>query len=179
MKNEMLIALVSAASAVVSGMYAFSSARTARRMYNIVKAEYIEKSTSISAYLIDSAYWKHSSDMTIVAFAVRLDNSANAPNSISIIELITHLHSDSSRSTKLVLEPCTEPGPPYWRLDNLSNVINLNPRSSLSGSIAFTLPSVASSSRRIEKYELVFTTSLGDRTIIESHILRRRKDAVF
>lgn len=177
MATETIIALVSALAAVISALMAWHSAATARTALKLAEADHREKHETVKPYLIDGVCWRNDQMEDYVSFACSFTNSANAPNTIVRIDLIAYAYDDDGNLSQAILNPVTQDTPPLWDLSKLPVPVNLEPRSTVSGWISFKVPKHMITNRRIDKYEVASITSLGERSIVESYLLRRLADA--
>lgn len=171
--TETKIALVSAVAAIISALMAWHSAATAKSALKLAEADHKEKHVTIKPYLIDSVCWQNDKLENFVSFACSFTNAANAPNTIVRMDLNVHAYDEEGNPSRVILNPIIEDAPSLWDLKKLPAPVNLESRSTLSGWISFKLPLHFVTKRRIDKYELVSTTSLGERVIVESYLLRR------
>lgn len=176
MTAEAIIVLVSAVAAVISALMAWHSAATARSALKLAEIDHREKHDSLKAYLIDGTCWQNEQAEDYVAFACSFTNSANAPNTIVRIDLVVHAYNGEGNLSHAILDPIIQETPPLWDLKTLSVPINLEPRSTVSGWISFKMPKHLVTSRRVDKYEIASVTSLGERAVVESYLLRRLKN---
>ncbi|WP_157058522.1 hypothetical protein [Azoarcus sp. CIB] len=176
MTTETTIAIVSCLGAVISALMAWHSAKTARRALTLAEIDYREKHDALKVYLIDGACWRNDHAVDYVAFACSFTNSANAPNTVIRVDLITHAYDESGNLSQAILHPVVQEAPPLWDLKTLCVPINLEPRSTVSGWISFKVPKQLINKKRIDKYELASVTSLGERAIVESYLLRRLRN---
>lgn len=176
MTTEAIIVLVSAIAAVISALMAWHSAATARSALKLAEADHREKHDSLRVYLIDGTCWQNDQAEDYVAFACSFTNSANAPNTIVRIDLIVHAYDREGNQSQAILDPIIQEMPSLWDLKTLLVPINLEPRSTVSGWISFKVPKHLITNRRVDKYELASVTSLGERAIVESYLLRRLRN---
>lgn len=173
MTIETTIAIVSCLAAVISAAMAWHSAATAKRALTLAEIDHREKHDTLKVYLIDGACWRNDQADDYVAFACSFTNSANAPNTIIRIDLITHTYDESGNISQAILHPIVQEAPPLWDLKTLCAPLNLEPRATVSGWISFKVPKHLINKKRIDKYELASVTSSGERAIVESYLLRR------
>ena len=173
MTTETQIALVSAIAAIISALMAWHSAATARSTLKLAEADNKEKHETIKPYLIDGVCWQNDKLESFVSFACSFTNAANAPNTIVRMDLNVHAYDEEGNLSQVILDPIIEDTPSLWDLKKLPVPLNLEPRSTISGWISFKLPTHLVTKRRIDKYKIVSTTSLGKRAIVESYLLRR------
>jgi hypothetical protein len=171
--TDTTIAIVSCLAAVISALMAWHSSATAKRALKLAESDHREKHDALKVYLIDGACWRNDQAEDYVAFACSFTNSANAPNTVIRIDLITHAYDENGNVSQAILDPIVQEAPLLWDLKTLCVPINLEPRSTVSGWISFKVPKHLINKKRIDKYELASVTSLGERAIVESYLLRR------
>lgn len=173
MDTNTLIALASAAAALLSALYAASAARSAKRSADISERQYEDTAAGVKAYLIDAYSWADRDQRLIVAIGCTLTNLASAQTSIVRTELRVHEYSSTGKSSCLILRPILADPLPGVRLERLPGILNLPERGTTSGWLTFHLPNLFSEQRTVDKYELQFTTATGYRTEISTHIMRK------
>ncbi|MDP2820227.1 MAG: hypothetical protein Q8O29_18515 [Polaromonas sp.] len=171
------LAIASAVAAVFSALYAWHSARIAKRALGIVEQDHIERHAGIAGYLIDGVSWESAETGIFVALACSLSNSASAPNSIARVELHLHVFDSSGATSTVILKPVSRDAPLLWELPSISVPINLQARSTLSGWLVYQIPLRVSQALSIDRYELVFSTSTGERITLETYLLKRIENA--
>lgn len=173
LSTELLIALLSAIGAVISAFYAWRSARIANEALELTRRDHVERHTGLSAYLIDGVAWDDQGGERLVAFACSVSNTASAP--LSVIRIDLHLHSvlGDGSTTQLVLTPEAAGTPSIWDLKPLTAPLNLDARTTASGWLGYRIPQRVGQAMTIDKYEIVFLTSTGDRTSVEQYLLQR------
>lgn len=176
MTTEIAIAIASCLAAIMSALMAWHSAATAKIALKLAETDHREKHDILKVYLIDGACWQSDLAENYVAFACAFTNSANAPNTVVRIDLIVHAYDEEGNLSKAVLHPIAQETPSLWDLKTLSVPINLEPRSTVSGWISFKVPKHLINKKKIDKYELASVTSLGERAIVESYLLRRLRN---
>jgi len=175
--TETIIALVSAIAAGFSVLMAWHSASTARSALKLAEADHREKHDMLMVNLIDGTCWQNDNAEDYVAFACSFTNSANAPNTIVRIDLIVHAYDGEGNLSQAILGPSVLETTPLRDLKILSVPINLESRSTVSGWITFKVPKHLITKKRVDKYELASVTSLGERAVVESYLLRRLRNA--
>lgn len=176
MTTETIISLVSCLAAVLSALVAWHSAATAKRALRLAETDHREKHDNLKVYLIDGACWRDEQSEDYVAFACSFTNSANAPNTVLRLELVTHAYDEEGNLSQAILPPIAQDAPLLWGLKPLELPINLEPRSTVSGWISFKVPKHLINNKRIDKYEIAAVTSLGERVVVESYLLRRLRN---
>ena len=174
--TETIIALVSCLAAVMSALVAWHSAASAKRSLKLAETDHREKHDSVKVYLIDGACWQSDQSDEHVAFACSFTNSATAPNTVVRIDLNVYAYDDEGSLSQAILQPMGEANPSLGDLKPFLVPINLEPRSTVSGWVTFKVPKRLLTKKRIDKYELTSVTSLGERAIVESYLLRRLRN---
>lgn len=169
----MIIAFVSCLAAVLSALLAWRSGATAKRALKLAEADHREKHDSLKVYLIDGTCWQNDQCDDYVAFACSFTNGANAPNTVVRIDLNVYAYDEEGTLSQAILQPLGQGSPSLWDLKPLLVPINLEPRSTISGWVTFKVPKHLIMKKRIDKYEIASVTSLGERAIVESYLLRR------
>ena len=131
-----------------------------------------DKERGLHAYLIDNALLPLPSDTRCIALACTLTNLASVPNSISAAELSVYEYQKSGVPLKLILRPSNGDVSTPWSLAPFTLPINLEPRSSTSGWLAFLLPDAFGAERTIDKCELLFASAVGERASVETYLLK-------
>lgn len=170
MNNETILALVSAIAAALSALYAYSSSRTAQKLFSIAKAENDEKKLSIEAYLIDSALWRGQDNDTYVMFYLKFINSSSAQNSITAASL--HF---IAGNTNFVLESHNKIPTCLWEATSFVSSMKFEAAECRHCVIHFLIPQ-AIAQRDVEKYTLFCTTLRGADISLESYIMKDRTD---
>jgi len=152
---------------------AWHSAATAKSTLKLAEADHKEKHETIKPYLIDGVCWQNDKLENFVSFACSFTNAASAPNTIVRIDLNVYAYDEEGSLSQVILDPIIKDTPSLWNLKKLPVPVNLEPRSTVSGWTSFKLPAHLVTKKRIDKYELVSTTSLGKRAIVESYLVRR------
>lgn len=173
---ELLAAVASAAAAIAAALFAWRSARLASQALDIAKRDHQERHSGLSAYLIDGVAWDDDRGR-LVAFACSVSNTASAPLSIVSMELHLHVVASDGTATKLILAPQVAGAPAIWDLKALVHPLNLDPRATSSGWLGYSIPDRVAESMSIDKYEIVFQCSTGERVTLEKHILQRIENA--
>ena len=170
------IAAIAALAAVAAAFFAWTSWRVSKRSLKLAEQDNQEKHTGIGAYLIDGVRWSKSVDEQQVAFACSISNTANAPLAVVRIDLHLHAFDKTGNLSKAILEPAAGTDLPFPDATILSAPLNLNARSTVSGWIKFRLPTHVCQSLTIDKYELVFDCSTGERTKLEQFLIKNIHD---
>lgn len=179
MKIETIITVISAIAALLSALYASRSARSAAKSLALSIIDHRERHESVQAQLIDGVAWNTETNECMVAFACNLTNQAVAPNTILSIELHVTEYVDTGETTKLILTPTLNqaPSPSDFQLQPFPSPLNLSPRSTISGWVTFRIPDHFAESKQIDKYKVVFNSSLGQRASVEQFLIRKIEDA--
>lgn len=167
-----LIAVASAIAALLSALYAASSARSAAKSLAFMQQDRNDKEKGLHAYLIDTALLPLAEEKRVVALACTLTNLASVPNSISAAELHVYEYQTSGVPLKLVLRPSGCDASTPWSLARFTIPVNLDPRSSTSGWLAFMLPDAFGVERAIDKCELLFSSAVGEQASVETYLLK-------
>lgn len=172
--NETLVAVVTTGAAVVSAVAAWRSQSIAKEAFRIARLDHRERHDDLKPYLIDGFSWKSRNGEKYVLFAMSITNSANAPESLVRVELKVYAYDSNGNSSHVILEPTPEIITDVipWSLEPLASPLNLNPRHTVSGWIGFKLPKLFTTSKTIERYEIVGITATGIRVVTESYLLR-------
>ena len=159
-------------AALLSALYAASSARSARRSADLAQNEADERRRGLAAHLVDSVCWTGDDHREFVALGFTLTNLASLPNTVVRTELLVHEYATKGEPVRLALSAAEAVNPPGRSLQHLGLPLNLLPRTTSSGWLAFSIPPGFSARNTIDKYELVFLDSSGKRTTIETHLVR-------
>lgn len=166
------VSVASAVAALLSALYAANSARSARRSADLAQNEAEERGRGLSAYLVDAVSWTGDDQREFVAIGFTLTNLASLPNTATRTELALHGRAEEGESIRIVLSAAEHANPRDRSLPLVGLPLNLSPRATESGWLAFMLPPGFSKRNMIDKYELVFHDSTGRRTTIETHVMR-------
>lgn len=131
-----------------------------------------DKDKGLHAYLIDNALLPLPEGKRVVALACTLTNLASIPNSISAAELHVYEYQASGIPLKLVLRPSDGETSTPWSLARFTVPLNLDPRSSTSGWLAFKLPDAFGVERAIDKCELLLSSAIGEMASVETYLLK-------
>lgn len=172
-----VISIVAASSAVLSAISAWRSSRAARENFRMAKIDFEEKHDSIRAHLVESVTWDSGKCEKIASFACTYSNAANAPNTLERVELLVcALNSDGTNIT-VVLDPIRDAAMSHRSIRQLEVPLNLAARSTASGWVSFILPKYLLDTKRIDKYQIVASTSTGKVLTLDSHLLTKIKNA--
>jgi hypothetical protein len=171
------VAIVAAIAAAASALFAWLSSRTASRALKLAEQDHMERHAGLSVYLIDGVRCTPRADEQLVAFACSVSNQANAPMAISRIELHVHAFDTDGRVSCVVLTPSPAIVKPFPDLSALPVPLNLQPRTTASGWLCYRIPERVARVLTIDKYELAFISSTGDRTTLSQYLLRNLSDA--
>jgi hypothetical protein len=169
---EAIIAGASAIAAIVSAIYAWRSTQVAREALELARSDHREKHSGLSAYLIDGKSWDTEAGQRCVAFACTVSNTASAPLSVPRVELHLHVVNSDRGMSRLVLQPDPTAVPMPWQSTPLLPPINLESRSTASGWVRYVLPPRVVEHMTVDKYEVVFLASTGERTSVEQYLLQ-------
>ncbi len=175
---ELIVAVASAVAAIIAAVYAWRSARIAGKALELAQHDHQERHADLKTYLIDGVTWDEDEGESMVAFACSISNTASAPFSIATIDLHLHAIAKDNTSTRVVLAPTTVDGPSIWELKPLIAPLNLDARATASGWIGFKLPKRVVDAMKVDKYEVVFQCSTGERSSVEQYLLKRIQNAV-
>ena len=167
-----LAAVASAIAALLSALYAAHSARAAAKSLALMQQDRNDKEKGLHAYLIDNAIFMQPSDKRSIAMACTLTNLASVPNAISAAELHVYEYQPSGVPLKLILRPSNVELPIPWDLGRFATPINLEPRSSKSGWLAFVLPDAFGVERVIDRCEILYSSAVGERASVETYLLK-------
>lgn len=173
MDQNTLITLISSVAALLAALYASVQARHTAKSVDLALQDHRERHESIQAELIDGVGFEASNKQSIVAIACNIINRAIAPNTVTAIELHIHEFNKDGNASKLVLLPVITDSPTIWTLQPFPSPLNLAERQTMSGWVCFRIPESFANKRIIDKYELVLRNSMGHRTAVELHLLRR------
>ena len=177
MQVETIIAAVSVVVALLSVLYAIRNSRTAEKALALAVSDQGEKHESIEARLIDGLAWEGEKKQQMVAFACMIINRSTAPNTVVSTELHLHEFDELGQTTKLILLPEPRNVPSGGSRQPLPSPLNLLPRSTVSGWLTFHVPEHFAKKKRIDKYEVVFLNSVGDRTSVVQYLIRKVENA--
>jgi hypothetical protein len=167
------ISIFSALLALASAVFAASSAKSARRSADLAEREQAERTKSLQAYLVDTAGYKGPDHEEVVAMCGTIANLASQANTVLRTQLVVHEYATSGEPSRLVLSPVEDIDPPGATLKRLAVPLNLQARSTATGWLTFVIPENFVSSKTLDKYELIFTDSLGGRTTLECYVVNR------
>lgn len=167
-----LIAAASAVAALLSALYAASSARSAAKALSLMRKDRNDKEMGLNAYLVDSGLFALPAGKQAIAMACTLTNLASVPNSLVAVELHIYEYQTSGTPLKLVLRPSEDASFVPWSIGRFAMPLNLEPRSSASGWLAFVLPEAFGIGRAIDKCELLFSSATGDQASVETYLLK-------
>lgn len=167
------VAAIATIAAVASAFYAWRSHRTASKALKIAEAEHGEKHSGLSAYMIDGVAWDTENSERLISFACSISNIANAPLSITTSDLHVFAYNSDGNMSEIVLKQAGEGSPAIWNITRLAIPADLPPRSTLSGWITFRIPDRVLDSMSIDRYQLQFKTSTGERATLDKYIVQR------
>lgn len=167
------IAAFAMIAAVASAFYAWRSHRTASKALKIAESEQKEKHSGLSAYMIDGVAWDTEKSERMVSFACSISNTANAPQSITTSDLHVFAYNSDGNMSEIVLKQTTEGSPAIWNITKLAIPADLPPRSTLSGWISYKIPDRVLDSMSIDRYQLQFMTSTGERAVLNKYLIQR------
>lgn len=169
------VAIISAAAAVVSAAYAWLSSRTASRALRLAEDDHRERHAGFDAYLINGVTYQVGENAEFAAFACSVINKANAPIAISRVDLRVSAFDEDGRVSQIILDPTPATVKPFSNLGSLPVPLNLPPRTTTSGWLSFKIPERVAHSFRIDKYELAFISSDGERATLSQYLLQSVK----
>lgn len=164
-------------AAIAAALFAWRSARTADRALEIAQSDYRERHAGLAAYLIDGIAWDDDDKDRLVAFACSVSNAASSPLSVARVDLHLHVVTDDGTATRIVLAPQSSGAPAIWDLKALQIPLNLDAKATASGWLGFKIPTRVSDTMTIDKYEVTFQSSTGERAAVEMHLLQRIQNA--
>ncbi len=167
-----ITSVASAIAALLAALYASHSARSAAKSLVLMQRDRSDKDMGITAYLIDTALFFRSDTRRSIALASTLTNLASVPNSISAAELHIHEYTDTGAPLKLILRPTDTDLDTTWDYPRFVVPLNLDARSSTTGWLVFDLPDAFGIDRAIDRCELWFSSAIGERTSVETYLLR-------
>ncbi|WP_146218532.1 hypothetical protein [Pseudomonas sp. RW409] len=173
LSKDSIISIVSAAAAILSLLISYYSSNIARRALKIAEEDHKEKHSTLSTYLINGTMWDTNDKIRFVAFSFSISNSANAPKTITQTDLHLHVYDRAGRTHEITLKPTNKHPTHIDSSKIIEPPINLNARTTISGWLIFEIPRRITETLSIDKYELAFTTSSGERSSLESFLLMR------
>lgn len=174
MTLELKISLLSAATALGSAYWAWSSARTAKRALALSEEDAMTKREALSAYLINALRWNEGSK-DYISFSCSYTNRSSHPTTVERIELVVHGFDLGGSGSNIRINPEQET-PKGSTFSTLKMPLNLSARTTNSGWLSFKLPQSWIAKFIIEKYELVATTWSGQKVTLESYIVLKQGD---
>lgn len=172
MTLEFKISLLSAAAALGSAYWAWSSARTARQALALSEEDSLTKREALSAYLINALRWDHETE-EYISFSCSYTNRSSHPTTVERIELIVHGFDLSGTGSNIRINP-EQDTPEGSAFSTLPLPLNLPARTTSSGWLNFKLPKSWATKFIVEKYELVATTWSGQKVALESYIVMKQ-----
>lgn len=174
---ELILSMASALAAIAAALFAWRSARIAEQSLEISQSDHRERHAGLAAYLIDGIAWDDDGQDRLVAFACSVSNTASSPLSVARVDLHLHVVTDDGTTTRVVLSPQASGVPAIWDLKALQAPLNLDTKATASGWIGFKIPPRVADTMTIDKYEVVFQSSTGERASVEMHLLQRIQNA--
>lgn len=171
---ETSAAIASAVAALIAAFYAWRSTRVANRALRIAEDDHRERHSGLAAYLIDGVSWDDQEQGRAVSFSCSLTNAANAPRSIAHAQLHLHAFDLDGTTTEIVLHPTNDAGPDSKPIEI---PINLAARTTVSGWLTYRIPNRIVDALTIDRYELTFLASDGERASLNCYLLRRIENA--
>ena len=175
--TELVIAASSAIAALLAAAFAYKSYQIAKKSTAMHEAEHFSKMTKISGYLENSYKEKNiNKDQHLAAFCIKFSNKSESTDSISDIYMETHYINKSDRLSKIQVN-CDAIIERYNDQEIATKLpIALPPRTTTMHWFTFKIPSVATQSKRIQKYVICASNGKDDKVTVESYILQEKYD---
>ena len=104
---------------------------------------------------------------TILGIRLFGRDAAHAPLSVVRADLHLHVFDAEGEASEVILQSTRKRTPPIWDLKMLNIPLDLETRASASGWLSYRIPERVSQALTIDRYELVFVSSSGDRASLE------------
>ena len=168
--TETIIAAASALAAIGSAIYAWRATAISKEALRLSKLDFDERHGDVRPYLTDSMTWLSQDGDRHYSAACLFTNTANAPITISSIELVLHSYGDT---TKIKVDPIQVKIEMPINLPQLNSSINLSARESISGWLTFKIPKHVVNTKKVDRYEIVGTDSMDKRVSIDAYIVKQ------
>ncbi|MDI9247704.1 hypothetical protein QMZ25_03795 [Stenotrophomonas sp. RS-48] len=153
-------AVASVLVSAVSALWAWSSARIAKRALALAQAEADQNQEGITAELIRALKWQRNGS-SFMSISCSVNNSSKSPTVVNRMELMIHFFDPSGIGNKMLLPSCAS-SPSGSDFSRLEQPLNIQPRSAVSGWVSFDISQLPEGSK-VERHEMVGTTWSGKR----------------
>ncbi|WP_157139352.1 hypothetical protein [Pseudomonas fulva] len=167
------IAIGALLASLLSLLVSVKSYHVSKGTMAIAEQDHQDKYKEIIGYLIEGFKWVDG-DKSYVAFAISYTNNASYPNSFKDIFLEIEYYGEGRVFNKVKLSPSTAVLPVNMRgsWEDLGMPINISPKETKSGWIAFQLPGAGRAKISVDTYRVIATSVSGKTTVLESYILK-------
>lgn len=163
--------VVSALAAVLSAVWAWSSARSAAQSHQLALEQGAKQKPNIDMYLIDSEQLGADAGTdTTYRFRLRMTNLSEAPNAIVQLFLEIEYARGNSRGLQLTLPHQPVDDGASFRLPKL-----MQPKDSVDGWVTFTLPNELRQGARAETYQVTLMDAEANRFSVRPIIIPQRQ----
>lgn len=163
--------MLSALAAVLSAVWAWSSARSAAQSHRLALEQESKRKPSIDVYLIDGEQLgADASAASTYRFRLRVTNLSEAPNAIVQLILEIEYARGNSRGLQLLLPHQPVDDEVSFRLPKL-----LQPKEAVEGWATFTLPNELRQGARTETYQVTLVDAAANRFSVRPIIIPQRQ----